>query len=65
MISMLCGRNLAFASISFYLFQGMIGLPVFANGGGYLYFLGPTGGFLYGLYYSHLLIKKFIKIKNI
>ena len=32
-IAMLCGRNLAAGSISLYLFQGMIGLPVFANGG--------------------------------
>ena len=47
-IAMLCGRNLAAGSISLYLFQGMIGLPVFANGGGMLYLMGPTGGFLFG-----------------
>ena len=47
-IAMLCGRNLAACSISLYLFQGMIGLPVFANGGGMLYLMGPTGGFLFG-----------------
>jgi biotin transport system substrate-specific component len=48
LIAMLCGRNLAAGSISLYLFQGMIGLPVFANGGGMLYLMGPTGGFLFG-----------------
>ena len=47
-IAMLCGRNLAAGSISLYLFKGMIGLPVFANGGGMLYLMGPTGGFLFG-----------------
>ena len=47
-IAMLFGRNLAAGSISLYLFQGMIGLPVFANGGGMLYLMGPTGGFLFG-----------------
>ena len=47
-IAMLCGRNIAACSISLYLFQGMIGLPVFANGGGMLYLMGPTGGFLFG-----------------
>ena len=47
-IAMLCGRNLAAGSISLYLFQGMIGLPVFANGGGMLYLMWPTGGFLFG-----------------
>ena len=47
-IAMLCGRNLAACSISLYLFQGMIGFPVFANGGGMLYLMGPTGGFLFG-----------------
>ena len=47
-IAMLCGRTLSACSISLYLFQGMIGLPVFANGGGMLYLMGPTGGFLFG-----------------
>jgi len=34
MIAMLCGRNIAVGSVGLYLFQGMIGLPVFAYGGG-------------------------------
>ena len=48
MIAMLCGRNIAVSSVSLYLFQGMVGLPVFAYGGGLPYFMGPTGGFLFG-----------------
>ena len=45
MIAMLCGRNIAVASVSLYLFQGIIGLPVFAYGGGLMYLMGPTGVF--------------------
>ena len=48
MIAMLCGRNIGIASIGLYLAQGIIGLPVFAYGGGIPYLIGPTGGFLIG-----------------
>jgi biotin transport system substrate-specific component len=40
-IGMTFGRILAPATICLYLFQGAIGLPVFATGGGILYLLGP------------------------
>ena len=56
MIAMLCGRNIAVASVSFYLFQGMVGLPVFAYGGGLLYLIGPTGGFLFGFLIASLVV---------
>ena len=56
MIAMLCGRNIAVASVSFYLFQGMVGLPVFAYGGGLLYLIGPTGGFLFGFLIASLFV---------
>ena len=48
MIAMLCGRNIAVSAIGLYLFQGIIGFPVFAYGGGFAYLMGPTGGFLLG-----------------
>ena len=48
MIAMLCGRNISVGSVTLYLLQGMVGLPVFAYGGGLPYLLGPTGGFLFG-----------------
>ena len=35
MIAMLCGRNIAVSAIGLYLFQGIIGFPVFAYGGGF------------------------------
>ena len=56
MIAMLCGRNIATATVSFYLFQGMIGLPVFAYGGGLPYLVGPTGGFLFGFLVASLIV---------
>ena len=56
MISMLCGRNIAVATVSLYLFQGMIGLPVFAYGGGLPYLMGPTGGFLFGFLVASLIV---------
>ena len=56
MICMLCGRNIAVASVSLYLFKGIIGIPVFAYGGGLIYLLGPTGGFLFGFLFASIII---------
>ena len=56
LIAMLCGRNIAVAAVSLYLFQGMIGIPVFAYGGGLPYLLGPTGGFLFGFLLASIII---------
>jgi len=48
MIGMAFGLRLGAATVAFYLAQGLVGLPVFAAGGGFAYFLGPTGGYLVG-----------------
>ena len=56
MIAMLCGRNIAVGSVGLYLFQGMIGLPVFAYGGGLPYLMGPTGGFLFGFLIASIVL---------
>ena len=56
LIAMLCGRNIAVAAVSLYLFQGMVGIPVFAYGGGLPYLLGPTGGFLFGFLFASMII---------
>ena len=56
MIAMLCGRNISVAAVSLYLIQGMIGIPVFAYGGGMPYLLGPTGGFLFGFFFASIII---------
>ena len=56
MIAMLCGRYIAVSAVSLYLLQGMVGIPVFAYGGGLPYLLGPTGGFLFGFLIASFLI---------
>ena len=46
-LGMAFGYKIATASVILYLFQGAIGLPVFAKGGGLIYFQGPTSGYLF------------------
>lgn len=45
---MLLGKKLGFLSQVVYLMAGLIGMPVFANGGGPGYVLQPTFGYLLG-----------------
>ena len=45
-IGMAYGWRLAFFTLVAYLFEGALGLPVFAKGGGLLYLTGPTAGYL-------------------
>jgi len=56
MISMLFGRNLASATVGLYIFQGLLGLPVFAYGGGFMYIFGPTGGFIIGFLLAAIIL---------
>ena len=56
MIGMLFGRNLAAATVGLYIFQGLMGLPVFAYGGGFMYILGPTGGFIIGFLLAAIIL---------
>ncbi len=46
------GYKLGIATVSLYLLEGIIGIPVFANspekGVGLIYFFGPTMGYLFG-----------------
>ena len=46
-IGMSYGWKLAFSTLIAYLVEGSLGLPVFAKGGGLLYLIGPTAGYLY------------------
>ena len=49
LIGMTYGTRMAGVTVALYLFQGAVGLPVFANGAaGALYMFGPTGGYLAG-----------------
>tara|TARA_B100000963_G_scaffold300544_1_gene272927 strand:- start:1778 stop:2338 length:561 start_codon:yes stop_codon:yes gene_type:complete len=42
------GFKLATATVILYLIEGALGIPVFAKGGGLIYFQGPTSGYLFG-----------------
>mgnify|MGYP001355159018 CR=1 FL=1 len=58
------GYKIAIASVALYLFEGIIGLPVFSNspekGIGLVYFTGPTMGYLIG-FLSACFLASFIK----
>ena len=70
------GWRLGVATISLYLFEGIIGLPVFSGtpekGIGLIYFTGPTMGYLIGFLvavyisgkfsYDNNLVKNFLKL---
>ena len=47
-LGMVLGYKLAAVTVVLYLIEGLIGLPVFAKGGGVAYLMGPTGGYLIG-----------------
>ena len=50
------GYKIGLATVSLYLFEGIIGLPVFSNspekGIGLIYFMGPTMGYLIGFLFA-------------
>ena len=70
------GWKLGLATVSLYLFEGIIGLPVFSGtpekGVGLIYFTGPTMGYLLGFLvavyisgkftYDNSVIKNFLKL---
>mgnify|MGYP001463313910 FL=1 len=51
-IGIVLGYKLATLTVILYLIQGSLGLPVFAKGGGIVYLLGPTGGYLIGFIFT-------------
>jgi len=56
------GYKIGLASVALYLFEGIIGLPVFSNspekGVGLIYFTGPTMGYLIGFLTASFLASK-------
>ena len=52
LLGMICGYKIGLATVSLYLLEGILGLPVFSNspekGVGLTYFTGPTMGYLIG-----------------
>ena len=63
------GWKLGLATVSLYLFEGIIGLPVFSGtpekGLGLVYFTGPTMGYLIGFMVTAYLVGKFTYSKNL
>ena len=63
------GWKLGLATISLYLFEGLIGLPVFSGtpekGIGFIYFTGPTMGYLLGFLVAVYISGKFIYDNNL
>ena len=62
-----CGYRVALATIILYLFEGIMGLPVFSNspekGVGLVYFTGPTMGYLIGFLFACFLAS-FVKLTD-
>lgn len=48
LIGALLGHKLGVCAVLFYLLLGVVGLPVFANGGNFTTLLSPTAGYLLG-----------------
>ena len=61
------GYKIALATVSLYLLEGIMGLPVFSNtpekGIGFTYFIGPTMGYLVGFLLACFLAS-FIKLND-
>ena len=68
-LGMSLGYKVGLATVSLYLFEGIIGLPVFSNspekGVGLVYFTGPTMGYLIGFLFATFLAGYFNFKKNI
>ena len=62
-LGMTLGYKLAAVTVILYLFEGSIGMPVFARGGGIAYLMGPTGGYLVGFILTAF-FAGMIKLKN-
>ena len=69
MIGAAFGWKLGLATVSLYLFEGIIGLPVFSGapekGIGLIYFTGPTMGYLIGFLVAVFFAGKFNYSKNL
>ncbi len=68
-IGIALGWKLGVATISLYLFEGIIGLPVFSGtpekGLGFIYFTGPTMGYLLGFLLTAFFAGSFVYNKNL
>ncbi|MEC9492971.1 biotin transporter BioY [Flexistipes sp.] len=56
LVPMVFGVSVSFIGMFLYLLLGLIGLPIFAHGGGIAYVLNPTFGYLVGFVVSSVVI---------
>jgi len=56
LIGMTYGWRLSLFTLLAYIFEGLVGLPVFASGSGLTYLIGPTAGYIYGMFFAAILI---------
>lgn len=59
---LLLGQKRAFYSVATYLIIGLVGIPVFARGGGPAYLIRPTFGFLLGFAVAALAMGKLCEV---
>ena len=52
LIGMTYGLKLSFLTLLAYILEGAFGLPVFASGSGLAYLMGPTAGYIYGMFFA-------------
>ena len=65
LIGMSYGWRLSFLTLLAYIFEGGIGLPVFATGSGFAYLIGPTAGYIYGMLFAVTIIAFFSQKINL
>ena len=67
-MGMAFGYKIGVATVSLYLIEGIIGLPVFSNsperGVGLIYFTGPTMGYLIGFLFASFIAGYLINLSN-
>ena len=56
LIGMTYGWRLSFLIMVAYIIEGALGLPVFASGAGLTYLIGPTAGYIYGMFIAATVI---------
>ena len=56
LIGMTYGWKLSLLTLMAYIFEGAVGLPVFASGSGIVYLVGPTAGYIYGMFFAAIFI---------
>ena len=56
LIGMTYGWKLSLFTLLAYIVEGLLGLPVFATGSGLAYLIGPTAGYIYGMFFAAILI---------